>query len=615
MKLTKEQLKATMHIDGPALVLAVPGAGKTTMILNRIINLKDRGISTDRILTITFSKAAAIDMKNRYMIMTNDKGAKFSTIHGFCYSIILDYMRLRGINISLIDSNPKIKYELLKKIYYEVNKSYPTDDRMETAINEISFCKNLFLNPREYEKRRECETLNFEKFFNLYDNYKKENNLIDFDDMITKSVKILNEDDYIRNKYRKRFDYIQLDEGQDTSYAQFLVLKTLAKPKDNFFIVADDDQSIYGFRGASPKYLLNLEKEYKNITKYYMEENFRSSKNIINISNVFIEQNENRFKKTIVTNNPYKEPVNIVKLKNNREEYNFIIEKLKDYKDTKTAILYRNNLCAIGLCEYFERNNIKFNIKDKKNRFFNHFIVQDILNIIEFSKDLSDINKYEKIYYKLNGYISKKHISYLKKNPGKNLFIKLMSYPYLPEYYMKNISNLNRDFKRLKNMNIKSQIAFIENEMGYGEYLKSNANRLGSSYNNLMEYLYYLKLISEDRNDLDEFIGRLKYLDHILREPTNEDYKLTLSTLHSSKGLEFDNVFIVDLVEGTIPSNKSIENLREDPNLYEEERRLFYVGMTRAKKNLYLMYPHTTNNNENKMSSFLLDLETLEGRL
>lgn len=615
MKLTKEQLKATKHIEGPALVLAVPGAGKTTMILNRVINLINSGISANRILTITFSKAAAVDMKNRFMQLSNNKDAKFSTIHAFCYSVVLDYMRLKGREISLIDSIPSKKYELLKKIYYEINKTYLTEDKMDTAINEISYCKNLFLNPKDYSKRKECETQNFDKFFNLYEDYKIKNNLIDFDDMITKSVEIFNEDDYIRNKYRNRFDYIQLDEGQDTSYAQFLVLKSLAKPKDNFFIVADDDQSIYGFRGAKPQYLLNLEREYKSITKYYMEQNFRSSKNIINISNVFIEQNENRFKKIIVTDNPYSEPVNIVKLKDNKEEYKFIVEKLKEYSTSKSAILYRNNLCAVGLCEYFERNNINFNIKDKKNRFFNHFIVQDILNIIEFSNDLSDIDKYEKIYYKLKGYISKKHIAYLKKNQSKNVFIKLMSYPYLPEYYMKNISSLNRDFKRLKDMNIKNQINFIENEMGYGEYLKDNSSRLGSNYSNLMEYLYYLKLIAEERSDLDDFIGRLKHLDHILKKPSNEDYNLTFSTLHSSKGLEFDNVFIVDLVEGTIPSSKSIENLKDDTNLYEEERRLFYVGMTRAKKNLFLMYPHKTNNNENAMSSFLLDLETLEGKV
>lgn len=612
MNLTASQLKAVDHFEGPALVLAVPGAGKTTMILHRTKKLIEKGVDPKSILTITFSKAQAVDIKMRFIEMDGDKFVHFSTIHAFCYSIVRDYAKKYGKSLNLIDSNLKKKYEILRDIYKSVNNTYPTEERVETAISEVGYCKNMMLSPKSFAKSKRCETDNFVKFFETYEKFKKDKGLIDFDDMINLSYEVLKNDSAILKKYRDRFKFIQLDEGQDTSRSQFQVLKLLAKPNNNLFVVADDDQSIYAFRGANTEELFKLQKEYDDIATFYMEENFRSTKNIVNIANIFISQNEKRFEKTVITNNPFDKPVNIIKLKEPKDQYDFIEKELeKDKGDI--AVLYRNNLSSIGLVEYFERKNYSFNIKDKKTKFFSHFITRDILDILNFSRDLSDIDLYEKFYFKLKGYISKRHIEYLKRNRGKNVFNILKNYPDLPSYYHKNINGLLVGFKKIARVDVYEAIDYIDKEMGYGDYLKENAKRFMETESTLNEYLYYLKLIAKSTKSLDLFIGRLKELEYDLLKAKDAGAKLTFSTIHSAKGLEFSRVFVVDLYEGTLPSTSSIEDLREDPELYEEERRLFYVAMTRAKRELYLMYSHYTNGRKNEISSFVTDLETLAG--
>ena len=437
MNLTTSQLKAVDHFEGPAIVLAVPGAGKTTMILYRTKKLIERGVDPKSILTITFSKAQAVDIKNRFVGMDGDRTVHFSTIHAFCYSIVRDYSKKSGKSLSLIDSNMKKKYEILRDIYRSVNNSYPTEERIETTISEVGYCKNMMLSPQSFAKSKRCDTDNFVKFFETYEKFKKDRGLIDFDDMINLSYDVLKNDPAIMKKYRDRFKFIQLDEGQDTSRSQFMVLKLLAKPNNNLFVVADDDQSIYGFRGANTEELFKLKDEYKDIKTFYMEDNFRSTKNIVNIANIFIGQNEKRFEKTLVTDNPFDKPVSIIKVKEPKDQYALIEEELKK-EDGDIAVLYRNNLSSIGLVEYFERKNYEFNIKDKKTKFFSHFITRDILDILNFAGDLSDIDLYEKFYFKLKGYISKRHIEYLKRHRGKNIFNILKDYPDLPSYYNKN---------------------------------------------------------------------------------------------------------------------------------------------------------------------------------
>ena len=617
MKISLEQEKAINHLNNPALVLAVPGAGKTTVLIHRTHNLiKNYNVEADRILSITFSKASSLDMKSRFNSLfphMANSGVKFSTIHAFCYGLLKEYAYISNINYRLIEHNKDgdNKYSLLKKIYYRSNRSYITEEKLESLMNIIGYIKNMMISPKEYLRNNKTDLDNLEDIFNLYESYKKETNLIDFDDMLTISLEILKSNKYLLEKYRNKYDYYQIDEGQDTSKIQLEIIKLLAMPENNLFIVADDDQSIYGFRGAYPKYLLNFKRDYKNARLYYMEKNYRSTKNIVSICNKFIKSNKNRYDKNIETDNEPEEPISIVRVKNFQEQYNYIIDDIKKNGSGNSCILYRNNLSAIGLMEILERNNMSFYIRDSNLKFFNHWVLSDIFNFLNFSLDDTNLDLFERFYYKMKGYISKKHIGYAGKlDSSMRVLDRILDYPGINNFYRTNLLELKLDFKRISKLNPKAAISYIEDELGYDEYLKENANKFGFTYSNLKMILEYLKLISESSSNLEEFRARINYLRNISITRNNRKNIITLSTIHSAKGLEFDNVYIIDLIDGELPSSFSIDEF-ESGNLenLEEERRLFYVAMTRARKRLSLITVKYLDKKILESSRFLAELK------
>lgn len=622
MNLSKEQRKAIAHVKGPALVLAVPGAGKTTVLIHRTANLiLNNNISPEKILSITFSKASANDMKDRFNKLYGDISnipVHFSTIHSFSYSLIKEYAFKNRIRYTLIEDNNKElnKFTLLKKIYFSINKDYITEEKLETMINSIGYIKNMLITPKEFLSLFKVDIDNFKDIYHTYEKYKQNNNLIDFDDMLTLSLEILKRDKHLLSKYRNRYEYIQVDEGQDTSKVQLEIIKTLAYPKNNLFIVADDDQSIYGFRGAYPKGLFEFNKIYKDSKVFYMEENYRSSKNIVSVCNKFIKQNTLRYNKNIFTENPFIQPINIVKVNTLNEQYDYLIKELlveKNYDNT--AILYRNNISAIGIIEYLERNCISFYMKDVKIRFFNHWVVQDLLSFFILAKDPSNLETFEKIYYKMNGFISKQQINYIKTlNHNRSVLDRLLDYPGISRFYRNNFLELKLDFKKLSKMRPYEGICHIEENIGYEEYLRENCMKFGHTLDSLKTILHYMKIISSQTKDLNGLIGRLKYLEYLTTQSNKIKKGITLSTIHSAKGLEFDKVYILDLIEGDFPTTTSIDLFnRGKVEDLEEERRLFYVAMTRAKKNLTLITFNNRNNKKVNPSRFLLELENLKG--
>lgn len=618
MNLSEEQKKAISHIKGPALVLAVPGAGKTTVLIHRTANLiLNEGISPEKILSITFSRASARDMKERFNNLYGDITnipVHFSTIHSFAYKLIRDYAyRKRQRYILIEDMKKKLnKVQLLKNIYFSINNDYITEEKLESIINSIGYIKNMLITPDEYVSQFKVDTNNFLEIFNAYESYKKNNSLIDFDDMLTLALDILQEDKYLLEKYRSRYEYIQVDEGQDTSKVQLEIIRTLAHPKNNLFIVADDDQSIYGFRGAYPEGLFQFNKIYKDGKIYYMEENYRSTKNIVNICNRFIKKNTLRFNKDIFTKNPYMEPIKLVKVKNLEEQYTYLMDQLEGIVDYKnTAILYRNNLSAVGIMETLERKGIPFYIKDFKIKFFDHWLVQDIIDFFLLAQDNSNILAFERIYYKMNGFISKVQLNSIKAlHYEYSVFDRLLSLPGLNDFYKKNFLSLKLNFKKLSKLKPYEGIDLIEKNLGYGDYLKESHMRFGYSMDSLEIILNYLKIIASNTMDLNGFLARLKYLEYLCSHSKDNREGLTLSTVHSAKGLEFDRVYMIDLIDGEFPNGSSIDSFNKgDIASLEEERRLFYVGMTRAKSYLTLITYINKNNKEVKPSRFLLELE------
>lgn len=617
MNLSKEQEKAIQHINGPALVLAVPGAGKTTVLIHRTVNLiLNHNVSPERILSITFSRASAKDMKERFNRSFSDISSipiNFSTIHSFCFSLIREYAYTNKIKYRLIeeDTNQLNKYNLIKKIYLDTNHEYITEEKLESLLNSIGYIKNMMLSVEEFVKHNKPDIENFKIIYNHYEKYKRDNNLIDFDDMLTTTLEILISNKYMLDKYRAKYDFIQVDEGQDTSKAQLEIIKLISSPNNNLFIVADDDQSIYGFRGAYPKGLLNFNKIYSNGKLFFMEQNYRSSKNIVSVCNQFIKKNTLRYNKNISTDNSYIEPINIIKVNSIDDQYKYIIDDLKNRDSSNCCVLYRNNLSSIGIIEFFERNNIPFYMRDIKVRFFNHWMIQDIINFMIFSKDTSNMDIYETLYYKKRGFISKKQINYAKTlNYNLCVFDRITYFPEISNFYKSTLKELKYDFKRLSKLDPAKAINFIEHELEYERYLKENSMKFGYTYDALKTTLYYLKLIASKTETLDDLIQRLKHLEYLCRNSRNIKNTVTLSTIHSAKGLEFDRVYMIDLVDGDFPSISSIEACEKGKyELIEEERRLFYVGMTRAKYHLSLITMNSIGDKSVEPSRFLLELE------
>lgn len=521
-------------------------------------------------------------------------------------------MSKQNIQYTIIENEKENlnKFNIVKNLYFKINNSQITEEKLDSFISYVGFIKNTMISPIDFINNKKVDFDGFYELFIAYEKHKKDNRLLDFDDMLGLSFELLKTHPKALKYYRNSFDYIQLDEGQDTSKLQYEIIKLLSYPHSNIFVVADDDQSIYGFRGASPDELLNFKKDYPNGEIFFMQDNFRSSKNIVSMSNNFIHQNKNRYAKKITTNNPYIGPIEVVKFKSILDQYSFILNDLKD-KDNSSAILYRNNISALGLLNIFEKNNISFYIRDVRLKFFNHWIVKDILSFMEFSLERNDISLYESSYYKTKGYISKKMIHWLKsKNVKGSLFSQLLKYPGLPEYYKKGIRELELDFKRLSKLSPYLSIEYIMKNLDYGNYLRENSMKFGSTYQSLIEMIFYLKLIAKETTDLISFKERLELLNKELFLSTKNTSAITLSTIHSAKGLEFDNVYIIDLIDGSFPSANSIEELENHkPALYEEERRLFYVAMTRAKESLHLLSYASIEDKTTEASRFLKELQ------
>ena len=622
--LNNQQKSAVLHKEGPAIILAVPGAGKTTVLISRTANLiLNHHVNPNSILSITFSKASAKDMKERFISIFGQEvgsSANFSTIHSFAYFLIRDFAKNKKLKLNLIEGiDSEInKIQIIKNIYSEVNNSFINEDKLEELLNTIGFVKNMMIKVEEFCEYRNFNIKGFDKIFSNYESYKRKYNLIDFDDMLTMTLHILQNNPSVLNKYRDIYKYIQVDEGQDTSKVQNEIIKLISYPHNNLFVVADDDQSIYGFRGAYPEDLLVFDKKYPNAKVFFMEENYRSTKNIVSVCNSFIKQNKSRYNKNLFTNNQSIEPVTITKLKIQEDQYDYIIDSIKKDMDlSNTAILFRNNLSAISVIDHLNRNNISFYMKDSKVHFFKHWIVSDILRFFNIAVDDSDISSFEKIYYKMNGYISKLALNYIKTQDSlTSVFDRLLTFDNFKPFQLENIKAIKSNFKKILKMKPFDAIMFIENDLGYRKYLENNCKNFGYSFESVNSILGHLKSVSIGVNSIGELLDKLDFLKKSIDNAkyNKNSEAITLSTIHSAKGLEFKKVYMIDLIDGEFPSLNSLE-LSElgDLKPLEEERRLFYVGMTRAKTYLNLITFNYRNGERVFYSKFMRELEELMG--
>lgn len=615
MNFTNEQIDAINHFKGPALVLAVPGSGKTTVILNRIINLiENHDVLPKNILSITFSKSQGMDMERRFLkSFPNLKGQiTFKTIHAFCYEIVKNYMKIKNIKKTLIEGDEKInKSTLLKRYFFSMYEQKLLDDVIKDFFSLYDFTKNKMIDFEDYVRKNKfiSNRLLLLKLYKAYESLKLEYNFIDFNDLLSLANKYISEDKNLLSSIKKRYKFFSVDEAQDTSMLQFEIIKKIVYPENNLFVIADDDQSIYSFRGAEPKNLLEFKKFYKDSKIFIMNHNFRSTKNIIEISNKLISKNKNRYQKNPICTCSENSKIMLFKVKNAHIQMRKLLELIKQLKkDESVGILYRNNISSIYVANYFLENDVDFFVKENGFDFYLNKILLDINNILQFSQDQTNLEVFKRIYFKLNAYIKKDFISKLKyKSYDENILDALLDLDDLNSFYLKKFNALRNNFKMLKKLSMKYKIDFIVNELGYGEYLE-NYDEIQKLNSNLM--IDILKYISSNLNSYDDFLQRLKDIKEKLKDANKSSSNISISTIHSAKGLEYDHVFLLDLVDGEFPQ-KNILNAM-DSSLLEEERRLFYVAMTRAKKTLTLFTIKTRNEKEVDTSIFYEELKKLK---
>jgi DNA helicase II / ATP-dependent DNA helicase PcrA len=601
IQLNDQQARAVLKLDGPSLLLAVPGSGKTTVIVSRCANMVlNHKVDPQSILTVTFNRSSAQDMRYRfYKLFGKDipMPVHFSTIHSFCYSVIKMHVRRQHKAFPALLREEGVrgsKTALLSSVYTQINKEKINEDRMSQLSNTISYVKNM-LYDRQKMEALETGFYRFPQIFEMYENTKREHGWIDFDDMLTWVHHLFQRDKALLNQVKARYAYVNVDEAQDSSLVQHELIRTLVAPQNHIFMVGDEDQSIYGFRGAYPDALLHFQKTYPGADILFMEENYRSTKNIVDCAKGFIQKNKERYAKNIIAQKPKGLPVVCKHFPARKAGYDYLIAKFMKEKDLSDfAVIYRNNISAMPLIDALERAGVPFRIRDMEKRFLHHWVMEDVKNFISFSLDFYDIKALGQIYFKHAFPWPKKFYEYVRdhmKNGG-DVFEVAAAYPSIGKKTAEGLKECCENFLSLRRIPTKKAISWILVRLGYERFLQKIAESSPHLEHVILLVLDTLEILMTHASTQEEFLLRLKELPSIAENASYPPGKnaVFLSTLHSCKGLEFPKVYMMDLMDGIVPSQNSIEDEKNgDPQAMQEEARLFYVGMTRAKEYLELM--------------------------
>lgn len=624
VSLNEIQKKAVLHTEGALLLLASPGSGKTTTIVMRIGYLiAEKGVSPQRIKAVTFSRTSARDMKERFARFFPEYPSDcvdFSTIHSLAFEVIRDYFRIRQIPYQLIEGNvsdyqPLHKKMILRNLFKNIVGENITDDQMEELTTYISFIKNKMVPEQEWSLVS-CNVPKAETILQEYEAFKRSGYnklLLDYDDMLTIANQALASEEELLQKYQNKYDYVLTDESQDTSLVQHGIIEKLIQTHGNLCVVADDDQSIYTWRGAEPNYLLQFKEVYPEATILMMEQNYRSSKEIVDVANRFIKRNKTRYDKNMFTKNPSAKPIIMKRFVDYKYQAKYLVKRIARLENRKdVAILYRNNSSSILLMNEFERAGIPFYIKDTDNRFFSHWVLEDILNFMRMTFNDRRPDILERIHTKFNGYITREQMAAIRHiNNQQSVFDNLLNHGDVKGYQFKYIKECKETFQQMKGQPPLKVIRMIRDQLGYEKALEKMCERLGFRKEYLIGILNTLEEIADQLDTMEDFAHRLKHLEATMKEAKHkrDDNAVTFSTFHSAKGLEFKRVYMIDLVEGVIPSKEDIQNCdKGNCAQMEEAARLFYVGMTRAKKHLELLTYKEKDGSQEKTSQFLLDV-------
>ena len=603
---SSNQKKAIEHGAGPLMVLAGPGSGKTFVITHRIKYLiKGSGINPAHILVVTFSRAAAKEMKDRFEKLHGKSLVTFGTFHSVFFSIL---KTAYGFSAEQIASD-ELRYTLIKEL---IKKNEIVNEDINTLsgnlLNEIALIKQDNINIKNYYSNSIASDT-FKKLYREYEAELESRNKLDFEDMLLLTYELLSERKDILKAVQERYQYILVDEFQDINFLQYNIIKLMAGKKQNITVVGDDDQSIYRFRGARPEIMLGFERDFRNVSKVFLDINFRSTTQIVDASTKLISFNSKRFPKTFKANNGSGAPVSVIEFKNPFAEVNTIVNDVKEYIKSgqdinNIAVLYRTNLSPRLLIERMMKNNIPFTIRDSIPNLFEHWVSKDIISYIKLATNMGNKTDLLRISNKPNRYISRDSLVSSKANIET-----LFDYYDDKSYMIKRIIELREHLRTIKNLKPATALRYIRNVVGYDEYIEEYCDMNGVESDECYTVLGDLENSASEFNTFNDwFVHMEEYKEELIearKKSNEEDTGVRLMTFHSSKGLEFDIVYIIDVNEGSVPYKKA-----KGADEIEEERRMFYVAMTRARHKLFICYCKENFGKSIGKSDFIVELSS-----
>lgn len=585
-QLNPQQLAAVHAVDGAVLLLAVPGSGKTTVLVTRLgYMLCCCGISPVAILTMTYTKAATKEMQKRFVRLFGQdcpQVPEIRTINGVSSKIIDFYARTHGSgNAFTVVENEGELAKIVSDLYRELSGEFATQSVIKELRKGIAYVKNMMLGK---EDLGELDT-RFDQFPDLYAQYNlalRQRHWMDYDDQMIYAKTILENYPDILAHFQDAFPYICVDEAQDTSKIQHAIIQLLARKTGNLFMVGDEDQSIYGFRAAYPDALMQFEQTYPKARVLLMEENYRSTPEILHLANGFIRKNTDRRPKTVRPTRVSGANVHLISAADRTAQYAWLLD-MAAHCDGQTAVLYRNNDSALPLIDLMERQGLPFRCRQMDDTFFTHRLVADLLDIIAFANDRRNTEAFLRIYYKIGCGITKKAAEYACEacqRSGKRVLEELLTFSPLSQYARDSAAGLMDLLPQLLEETAARGLKRIWTELRYKDYVEQQQLD-GNKFE-------ILTLLAEREADLNTLVARLDYLRMLVSVPPAPlSEGMILSTVHSSKGLEYETVYLLDVLDGILPAVTEPKG-PEEQRRYQEERRLFYVAMTRAKDHLYL---------------------------
>ena len=612
MECNKEQKEAIMHRDGPAMVLAGPGAGKTYVITNRVKALIDEyGVKPEQILVVTFSKAAAVEMKERFEMMTG--GRRLPVRFGTFHSVFFQILRL-AYHYEVKDiATPALKYRFLEETLNETG--YEVDDKKEFLSDiekEISRVKGEGIEIDCYFSSA-CSAEIFQKMYRGYQEKLQRHRCLDFDDMVVYTYQLLKEREDIRRRWQAQFRYLLIDEFQDINRLQYETVCMLAEPENNLFIVGDDDQSIYGFRGAKPGIMLSFPKRFPDTKQIVLGVNYRCSDEIMKAAERLIGKNNERYEKHIVANKGKEQPVHMKKCENLPDEAEKIVAQIQMYQKEgiayqEMAVLFRTNMQMRLLAGKLMEHGVPFTMRENLPNLFDTWMAKDIMCYLQLALGNRSREKFLKIANRPVRYLSRTAFT-----ESEVSFDKLRAYYAVKnqEWMEERIWNFEYDLKNLASLSPYAAIHFIRKGIGYDEFLKTYADERNVNADDWFDVLDEMQEMARDKKSIPEFLSFVENYGDTLEEIRQEQKKqqvkeepgVSLMSMHASKGLEFPVVFVPTLNEDIVPYRKAVQ----EGNL-EEERRMLYVAMTRAKTYLHLSFVKERFHKEAEPSPFLYEI-------